>query len=241
MPAGPGPAHRDDADLLVGAVPELGPDPFAIREGRRVEAGDVAGEVEVLPGPLADPGQALAEPIGHDVGAVPDEDGPVAHPGIAVDVLDHLGVVVGGQESLPLAALRHRQPADEVGQPGVGCPLLLRVLVQVIVDLPGFVPDPEVVFLVTHDVQEEHEVGEQDLVHPAPGLEAVEIVLAALAVDVVGFAEEQLARRVHALAVGPEHLGHRVLRQPVDLEVGVQLAQLVGDGDVALGVAEPNG
>ena len=32
--------------------------------------------------------------------------------------------------------------------------------------------------------------------------------------------------------------GHRVLREPVDLEVGMQLAQLVGDGGVALGVAE---
>ena len=35
-----------------------------------------------------------------------------------------------------------------------------------------------------------------------------------------------------------EHRGHRVLGEPVDLEVGMQLAQLVGDRDVALGVAE---
>ena len=40
--------------------------------------------------------------------------------GIARDVLDHLGVVVGGQERLALAAVGHRQPADEVGQPDVG-------------------------------------------------------------------------------------------------------------------------
>ena len=37
-----------------------------------------------------------------------------------------------------------------------------------------------------------------------------------------------------------EHGGDRVLREPVDLEVGDELAQLVRDGDVALRVAEPD-
>ena len=37
-----------------------------------------------------------------------------------------------------------------------------------------------------------------------------------------------------------EHRRDRVLGQPVDLEVGMELAQLVGDRDVALGVAEPD-
>ena len=41
-----------------------------------------------------------------------------------------------------------------------------------------------------------------------------------------------------ALATGLEDAGHRILRQPVDLEVGVKLAELVGDRDVAPGVAE---
>ena len=45
-------------------------------------------------------------------------------------------------------------------------------------------------------------------------------------------------RRMDALAGVGQHPGHRVLGQPVDLEVGVQLAQLLGDGDVAPGVAE---
>ena len=36
------------------------------------------------------------------------------------DVLDHLRVVVGREERLALAALGHRQHADEVGEPGVG-------------------------------------------------------------------------------------------------------------------------
>ena len=42
------------------------------------------------------------------------------------------------------------------------------------------------------------------------------------------------------LAARLEHRRHGVLRQPVDLEVGMELAQLVGDRRVALRVAEPD-
>ena len=52
---------------------------------------------------------------------------------------------------------------------------------------------------------------------------------------------ELRAQRVDPLAARLEDRGHRVLGQPVDLEVGMELAQLVGDRDVALGVAEPDG
>ena len=121
---------------------------------------------------------------------VADEDGPVAHAREARDVLDHLRVVVGGQERLVLAAVRHRQPADEVGQPDVGGLLLLRVLVQVVVELPRLVADPEVVLLVADEVVEDHEVREQDLVHPADRLEAVQVVLGRLALDVAGLVRE---------------------------------------------------
>ena len=48
------------------------------------------------------------------------------------------------------------------------------------------------------------------------------------------------AHRVDALALGLEHRGHGMLREPVDLEVGVELPQLAGDRDVALGVPEPD-
>ncbi len=43
-----------------------------------------------------------------------------------------------------------------------------------------------------------------------------------------------------ALAARLEHRRHRMLREPVDLEIGMQLAQLVGDRRVALRVAEPD-
>jgi hypothetical protein len=92
-------------------------------------------------------------------------------------VLDHLGVVVGGQVRLALATGRHRQPADEIGHPGEGRSLQLRVLVQVMVDVPGFVADDHVVFACLDGVVEDHEVGQEDLVHPADRLEGVEVVL----------------------------------------------------------------
>ena len=112
-------ADGDDADLLVLAVAELGPERGPVGELGGIEARDVAGEREVLLGPLADPGQVGREPLGHDVLGVADEDGLIAHAREARDVLDHLLVVVAGQERLVVAAVGHRQPADEVGQPDV--------------------------------------------------------------------------------------------------------------------------
>jgi hypothetical protein len=121
----------------------------------------------VLLGPVADRRELGAEGIGDDVLGISDEDGSVADPGEAGDVLDHLGVVVGGEEGLALAAVRDRQPADEVRQLDVRGRLQLRVLVQEVVDLPGLVSDSAVVRLLADDIVEEHEVGDQDLVHPA--------------------------------------------------------------------------
>ena len=78
----------------------------------------------------------------------------------------------------------------------------------------------------------------QDLVHPAQRLERVQVVLGLPPVDVAGLAG-QLA--LAGWIVSPrrfEHRGHRMLREPVDLEVRARAAQLVGDRDVAPGVAE---
>ena len=68
----------------------------------------------------------------------------------------------------------------------------------------------------------------------------VQVVLVRLGLDVARLAGELRAGGVDPLAARLEHLGDRVLREPVDLEVGVQLAQLVGDRDVAPRVAEPD-
>ena len=87
---------------------------------------------------------------------------------------------------------------------------------------------------------EDHEVRQQDLVHPADRLEAVQVVLGGLALDVARLVGEEGARRMDPLAARLEHGCDRMLREPVDLEVGMELAQLVGDRGVALGVAEPD-
>ena len=47
-----------------------------------------------------------------------------------------------------------------------------------------------------------------------------------------------LARRMDALALALQNLGHGVLGQPVDLEVRVELAELAGDRDVSLRVSQ---
>jgi hypothetical protein len=44
-----------------------------------------------------------------------------------------------------------------------------------------------------------------------------------------------------ALAAPGQQLGHRMLGQPVHLQAGMQLAQLVGDGQVPPRVPEPDG
>ena len=128
--------------------------------------------------PLADHRQPGPERPRHDVVGVADEQRAVADRREALDLLEHLRVEVGGQERLALAALGQRQPADEVGQEHERRALVLRVLVQEVVDVPRLVADPEVVGLLAHEVAEDHVVGEQDLVHLADRLEDVERVLA---------------------------------------------------------------
>jgi len=103
-------------------------------------------------GPGPDGGQPRAEEVGDDVIGRTDEDRPIADARVAGDVPDHLGVVVGGQECLVLAAVGHWQPADEISQPCVGSPFLLRVLVQVVVEFPRLVADPQVVRVLAGNV-----------------------------------------------------------------------------------------
>src|ERR1700755_3230161 len=98
-------------------------------------------------GPAPDRRQARAGAIGDDVPWRADEDGPVPHAWVAGDVLDHLGVVIGGQPGFAWAAVRHREPADEVGQPRVCGSLLFGVFVKVVVEFPGLVPDPQVIWV----------------------------------------------------------------------------------------------
>ena len=153
-------------------------------------------------------------------------------------MLDHLGVVVGRQEGLAVAALGHRQPAHEVRHPRECRPLQLRVLVQEVVDVPRLVADHQVVLALRDGVVEHHEVGDEDLVHPADRLERVEVVAGRLGGEVGGLRRQLGAQRVDALAARLEDGRDGVLGEPVDLQVGPELAQLVRDRGVAHRVAE---
>ena len=112
---------------------------------------------------------------------------------------------------------------------------------EVVVDIPALVRYPQVVVVVFHGVMEDHEVRQQDLVHPSPGLKQRQIVLDALALDVARFPGEVDAHGVESLAAPLQHLGDRVLGEPVNLKIGLELAQRVGDREVALHVAQADG
>jgi hypothetical protein len=134
-------------------------------------------------------------------------------------LLDHLGVVIGGQSRFRFAAFRHWQPADEVAQPRVRGRLDLGVLVQEVVEIPRLVPDPQVVALGGDDVVEHHEVREQNLVHPPEGVEYVQFVLARLGLHVSRLSGQLDAGGMDALTASLEDRCHGVLGEPLDLEV----------------------
>ena len=66
-------------------------------------------------------------------------------------------------------------------------------------------------------------------------------MLGGLALDVYGLIRQVRTGGVDALAACLEHCGDGMLGQPVDLKVGPQAAQLVGDGDVTLSMTKPDG
>jgi len=233
------PTHRDDDHPLVRVVPELLAQLLSTLQQRcRIKPGYVPTEGEVAFRPVTDRRQTGAEVVGHDVVGFADEDRSVPKARETLDMFDHLGVVVGGQKRLAFATRRHRQPSDEVGHPRERRALQLRVLVEEMVDVPRLVADHEVVLAGLDDIVEDHEVRDEDLVHAADGLEGVQVVLGRFGRDVRGLRGELCAHGVDPLAVRLQDGGDRMLCEPVDLDVGAELAQLVRDGDVALGVAE---
>ena len=66
----------------------------------------------------------------------------------------------------------------------------------------------------------------------------MEVVLGRLALDVAGLVRQVGARRVDLLAARLEDSSDRMLSKPIDLQVGMELPQLLGDRDVPLRVAE---
>ena len=111
---------------------------------------------------------------------------------------------------------------------------------QEVVEVPGLVAQPQVERVAFDQVVEDHEVVDEHLVHPAYGLERVQVVLARLRLEVAALVGEQPRGRVHDLAALLEELRHRRLGQPLDLQVGPPLPHGVGDGEVAADVTEPD-
>ena len=81
MPSDAGTSDGHETYPLVVAVAELVPEPGPIGKVGRVEAGDVAGEGEVLTRPVADQWKVGSERAGHDVVRVTDEDRLIAYAG----------------------------------------------------------------------------------------------------------------------------------------------------------------
>ena len=57
------------------------------------------------------------------------------------------------------------------------------MLVPEMIDVPGFVADDQVVATILDGLLEDHEVGEQDLVHAPQRLEDMQLVLVCLVLD----------------------------------------------------------
>lgn len=108
------------------------------------------------------------------------------------------------------------------------------------VHLPALVRDDQVVALV-EDVVEDVEVGDEDGVHAAQGLEDPHVVLPRLGLDVHALRGEVPAGRVHPLPGRRDDRVDRWLGEPVDRQSGMQRPQFAGDGEVAAGVPEPDG
>ena len=215
-----GAADGDDAHLLVRPVAELGAQRLAVGELGRVEPGDVAGEVEVLArssrGSPAGRGRSAS---GTMSSGSPTKMARSRTRGNRATLLDHLGVVVGGQER-PRARRRRASAASRRSRSSrrtrrASAPGSRAGSSRV----PGLVADQEVVVLVAHDVVEHHEVGDAGS-RPSAGSPGSSAGRARPTRDsmwcrLVG-QRRALAGWI-ALAARLEHRGDRVLGEPVDL------------------------
>ena len=111
----------------------------------------------------------------------------------------------------------------------------------VVIDVPGLVGDHQIVIARIDGILEDHEVFDQHLVHAPDGLEAVQLMLARFQFDMPRFAGQLCTQGVHALAAGFQQPRHRILRQPVHLQIRMQLAQFPRDGNVTPPMAKSYG
>ena len=239
VPSHLGPADGHENHPLVVPVAELVAKGLAVTEGRRVEVERVAGEPEVLPRPRAHVREIGPELAIEHVGLVADHDRQIAHVGMVAQVVDVLGVLLPAADELRGGpVVPHRKDADEVGEEDVRRPLELGVLVEVVVEVPALVTDPQVVGLSLHDVRERHEVRRHDLVHVPEGVEGMELVIGRPALEVRALVLQESRRRMEPFAPVLDDAVGGIGGQEVDDDVRMSLAQPAGDREVALDVAE---
>ena len=157
--------------LLVLAVAQLGAQLCQLAQRGGIEATHIAGEVEVALGPVADRPAARARRSATMSSGLPTNRAR-SRTRVLGDVVDHVGVVVGWSESFP-AVSRHPSVGSRRSRSATRMERASRVGSRVGSSrAPMLVPDPQVIALLAHDVVEEHEVGSEDLVHAAQGVEA---------------------------------------------------------------------
>ena len=178
-------ADGHDAHLLVRPVAELGPQPLAVAELGRVEPGDVAGEVEVLAGPVADRRQ-----VGRRTRRARCPRGCRRRsPGRARAGSARCARSSRRCSRRSARPRARRRRASAASRRSRSARRTRRA------SAPGSragssrSPSPRRRSRgrsrsSLHEVVEDHEVGDEDLVHPPPCLEAVQVVLGGLGLDV---------------------------------------------------------
>src|ERR1700722_8311699 len=234
-------AHGDNTDALIRSVSQRLPQVLTRAKTPRVLANDITCEIKVLGYPLAHIRQILPERPRNHVVRSANENGAITNAGVALDMFDHLGIVIAGQESLVFAARGHWKEADEIGEPCKRRFLQLGMLVPIMVNVPSFVSDNEVIRTSIDCILEDHEIMNEHLIHSADRLERVKIMLARFKLDVPGLPRQPGAERVNFFGVRLKQTGHRILSQPFDLQIRMQLSQFPGDRDVSAAMTQTNG
>ena len=162
---------------------------------------NVIREFIVFRDPVPHSRKAIAERHVYDIVRPSDEDRTVSNVRVAFDMLNHFSVVVRCEIGLMSAILSKWNPADEICQPGDLRFFHFRVLVPIVVDVPGFVGNHEIIFLLFEHLLKHHEILDKDFVHAPDRLKSVEIVLAGFIFDMRTLIGEDRAGRVNSLFV----------------------------------------
>ena len=121
-------------------------------------------------------------------------------------MVNHLGVVIGREIGFPKAVLRNRHPADKIGEPRDGRLFQFRRFMPVVIDVPRFVSDHEVILLYLQHLLKNHEVFDQDFVHAADRLERIQVVFSGIFFDVGAFVGQKPAGRVRFFTIGVQNM-----------------------------------